>query len=98
MIEQLQKSGKARARRMVRKVRLSSPVERADPFRTRHSGEIRARAIGRRDRSKPRLWFLFSDSQLGPSASASIDAAMASGDHEGVSAISLAEIVYLIEK
>lgn len=44
------------------------------------------------------LWYLFSDPQLGRSASAFIDATMANGDHIGVSAISLAEMVYLIEK
>ena len=35
---------------------------------------------------------------MGPKASAFIDAAVASGDHFGISSISLAEIVYLIEK
>lgn len=44
------------------------------------------------------IWYLFSDSRLGNAASAFIDAAVAKGDHIGVSAISIAEMVYLIEK
>jgi PIN domain nuclease of toxin-antitoxin system len=44
------------------------------------------------------IWYLFSDPKLGSAASAFIDAAIANGDHIGVSAISLAEMVYLIEK
>jgi len=44
------------------------------------------------------IWYLFSDPRLGSGASAFIDATMASGDHVGISAISLAEMVYLIEK
>jgi PIN domain nuclease of toxin-antitoxin system len=44
------------------------------------------------------IWYLFSDPRLGRAASAFIDAAIANGDHIGVSAISLAEMVYLIEK
>jgi PIN domain nuclease of toxin-antitoxin system len=44
------------------------------------------------------IWYLFSDSRLGNAASAFIDATLASGDHIGVSSISLAEMVYLIEK
>ncbi len=44
------------------------------------------------------IWYLFSDERLGPLASAFIDATIASGDHIGISAISLAEMVYLIEK
>ncbi len=44
------------------------------------------------------IWYLFSDSRLGTAASAFIDNTMAQGDHIGVSAISLAEMVYLIEK
>jgi len=44
------------------------------------------------------IWYLFSDPRLGRAASAFIDAASANGDHIGVSAISLAEMVYLIEK
>ena len=44
------------------------------------------------------IWYLFSDSRLGVAASAFIDNAIANGDHIGVSAISVAEMVYLIEK
>jgi PIN domain nuclease of toxin-antitoxin system len=44
------------------------------------------------------IWYLFSDPRLGSAASAFIDAAIAAGDHIGISAISLAEMVYLIEK
>ena len=44
------------------------------------------------------IWYLFSDPHLGRVASAFIDAAIVNGDHIGVSAISLAEMVYLIEK
>jgi len=44
------------------------------------------------------LWYLFSDSRLGRAASAFIDTAIANGDHIGVSAISVAEMVYLTEK
>jgi PIN domain nuclease of toxin-antitoxin system len=44
------------------------------------------------------LWYLFSDPRLGKAASAFIDDAVARGDHIGVSAISIAEMVYLIEK
>jgi PIN domain nuclease of toxin-antitoxin system len=44
------------------------------------------------------IWYLFSDSRLGLAASAFIDDAIANGDHVGVSAISVAEMVYLIEK
>jgi|SRR5271165_833233 len=44
------------------------------------------------------IWYLFSDPRLGSEASAFIDATIANGDHVGVSAISLAEMVYLIEK
>ena len=44
------------------------------------------------------LWYLFSDARLGPSASTFIDATAATGDHIGVSAISIAEMVYLTEK
>jgi PIN domain nuclease of toxin-antitoxin system len=44
------------------------------------------------------IWYLFSDPRLGNAASAFIDATLASGDHIGVSSISLAEMVYLIEK
>jgi PIN domain nuclease of toxin-antitoxin system len=44
------------------------------------------------------IWYLFSDERLGPAASAFIDATISAGDHVGLSAISLAEMVYLIEK
>jgi|SRR5271165_5683953 len=44
------------------------------------------------------LWYLFSDERLGKDASAFLETTVASGDHIGLSAISLAEIVYLIEK
>lgn len=44
------------------------------------------------------IWYLFSDPRPGRGASAFIDAAVAGGDHIGVSAISLAEMVYLVEK
>lgn len=44
------------------------------------------------------IWYLFADPRLGKAASALIDDATANGDHIGVSAISLAEMVYLIEK
>jgi PIN domain nuclease of toxin-antitoxin system len=41
-------------------------------------------------------WCLFSDPRLGKAASAFIDATVASGDHIGISAISLTEMVSLI--
>jgi PIN domain nuclease of toxin-antitoxin system len=44
------------------------------------------------------IWYLFSDHRLGRTASAFIDETIGNGDHIGVSAISLAEMVYLIEK
>jgi PIN domain nuclease of toxin-antitoxin system len=44
------------------------------------------------------IWYLFSDPRLGRAASIFIDQTIANGDHIGVSAISLAEMVYLIEK
>ncbi|MBY0504331.1 MAG: PIN domain-containing protein [Bryobacteraceae bacterium] len=44
------------------------------------------------------IWYLFSDPKLGKAASAFIDGAIANGDHIGVSAISFAEMVYLVEK
>jgi PIN domain nuclease of toxin-antitoxin system len=44
------------------------------------------------------IWYLFSDSRLGKAASAFIDGTVATGDHIGISAISIAEMVYLIEK
>lgn len=44
------------------------------------------------------IWYLFSDPRLGKAASALIDNAIANGDHIGVSAITIAEMVYLTEK
>jgi PIN domain nuclease of toxin-antitoxin system len=44
------------------------------------------------------IWYLFSDPRLGKAASAFIDDATAKGDHIGVSAISIAEMVYLVER
>lgn len=44
------------------------------------------------------IWYLFSDPRLGKAASLFIDKTLADGNHIGVSAISLAEMVYLVEK
>jgi PIN domain nuclease of toxin-antitoxin system len=44
------------------------------------------------------IWYFFSDSRLGKAASDFIDRAIAKGDHNGVSAISIAEMIYLVEK
>ncbi len=44
------------------------------------------------------IWYLFSDARLGKAASAFIDSAIANGNHVGVSAITIAEMIYLIEK
>jgi len=44
------------------------------------------------------IWYLFSDPRLSKAASAFIDETIGAGDHVGVSAISLAEMVYLTEK
>jgi PIN domain nuclease of toxin-antitoxin system len=44
------------------------------------------------------IWYLFSDPRLGTAASAFIDQTIAAGDHIGISAITIAEMVYLIEK
>jgi PIN domain nuclease of toxin-antitoxin system len=44
------------------------------------------------------IWYLFSDPRLGSAASDCFDATMANGDHIGISAISLAEMIYLAEK
>jgi PIN domain nuclease of toxin-antitoxin system len=41
------------------------------------------------------IWYLFSDPRLGKRASAFIDDTIAKGDYVGVSAISIAEMVYL---
>jgi PIN domain nuclease of toxin-antitoxin system len=44
------------------------------------------------------IWYLFGDSRLGREASEFIDQAVLAGDHIGISAITLAEMVYLVEK
>lgn len=44
------------------------------------------------------IWYLFSDPRLGKAAFAFIDDTTAKGDYIGVSAITIAEMVYLIEK
>ena len=44
------------------------------------------------------IWYLFSDPRLGRVASAFIDETIARGDQIGLSSISLAEMVYLVEK
>jgi len=44
------------------------------------------------------IWYLFSDPRLGRAASALIEVTIGNGDYIGVSAISLVEMVYLIEK
>lgn len=44
------------------------------------------------------IWYLYSDSRLGKAASNFIDRAISQGDHIGVSAITVAEIIYLVEK
>lgn len=44
------------------------------------------------------VWYLFADSRLGSAASAFIDATLAAGNKIGVSAIGIAEMVYLVEK
>lgn len=44
------------------------------------------------------IWYLFSDPRLGKAASAFIDDAIANGNHVGVAAITIAEMVYLVEK
>jgi len=44
------------------------------------------------------IWYLFSDKRPSIAASTFIDNAIANGNHVGVSAISVAEMVYLIEK
>ncbi len=44
------------------------------------------------------IWYLFSDPRLGRAASAFIDDTIQKGDHVGVSAISIVEMIYLIEK
>jgi PIN domain nuclease of toxin-antitoxin system len=44
------------------------------------------------------IWYLYSDPRLGKAASDFIDRTIATGDHIGVSAISVAEMIYLVEK
>lgn len=44
------------------------------------------------------IWYLFADSRLSPAAREAFDQATTAGDQIGFSAISLVEIVYLIEK
>lgn len=44
------------------------------------------------------IWYLFSDPRLSGTASDFIEATIATGNHIGVSAISIAEMVYLVEK
>jgi PIN domain nuclease of toxin-antitoxin system len=44
------------------------------------------------------IWYLFSDPRLSKTASAFIDETIAAGEHIGASAISLGEMVYLVEK
>ena len=44
------------------------------------------------------LWYLYDDARLSAAAGDCIDQAAAAGSHIAVSSISLAEIVYLIEK
>ncbi len=44
------------------------------------------------------IWYLFADARLSSTAKDKIETAAAQGHHIGVSAISLAEIVYLVEK
>ena len=44
------------------------------------------------------IWYLYSDPHLGRAASDFIEATIVGGDHIGSSAISLAEILYLVEK
>jgi PIN domain nuclease of toxin-antitoxin system len=43
------------------------------------------------------IWYLFSDPRLGKAASAFIEDTLSAGDHVGISAISIAEMVYLTE-
>lgn len=44
------------------------------------------------------IWYLFDDARLGRAASDFIDATIAAGDKIGVSAITFAETIYLVEK
>jgi PIN domain nuclease of toxin-antitoxin system len=44
------------------------------------------------------IWYLYSDARLGSAASAFIDETIVAGDQIGISAITIAEMVYLAEK
>ncbi|MFL5807005.1 MAG: type II toxin-antitoxin system VapC family toxin [Roseiflexaceae bacterium] len=44
------------------------------------------------------IWYTFADSRLSPTARAEMDAAVANGEQIAISSISLAEMVYLVEK
>ncbi len=44
------------------------------------------------------IWYLYSDPRLGKAASDFIDSTIAKGDPIGVSAMSIAEMIYLAEK
>jgi PIN domain nuclease of toxin-antitoxin system len=44
------------------------------------------------------VWYLLNDSRLSPAAREALDAASAAGDPVFVSAISVSELVYLVEK
>lgn len=44
------------------------------------------------------IWYIHADRRLSVSAKAAIDRAVDAGDHVAVSSISLAEVVYLIER
>lgn len=44
------------------------------------------------------IWYLYSDRRLGKAASDFIDSTIAKGDHIGISAMSIAEMIYLAEK
>lgn len=44
------------------------------------------------------IWYLFSDPHLGRAASTFIDDTVAKGDHIGISAITIVEMVYFLER
>lgn len=44
------------------------------------------------------IWYLYNDTRLSPAARACIEEAAVTGDHIGISSITLAEMVYLVEK
>ena len=44
------------------------------------------------------IWYLFSDSRLGKAVADFMNSTIAQGDHIRVSAITIAEIIYLVEK